>query len=54
MGASKPTGLSDEDEADPVRGTISYLSPVARALLGKPVGEVVRVGISDIELVAIN
>lgn len=43
-----------EDEADPVRGTISYVSPVARALLGKQVGEAVRVGISDIERVAIN
>jgi transcription elongation GreA/GreB family factor len=42
-----------EDEADPNRGTISYVSPVARALLGKQVGEVVRVGQSDIELVAI-
>jgi transcription elongation GreA/GreB family factor len=42
-----------EDEADPARGTISYVSPVARALLGKQVGEVVRVGQSDIELVAI-
>jgi transcription elongation GreA/GreB family factor len=42
-----------EDEADPKRGTISYVSPVARALLGKQVGEVVRVGQSDIELLAI-
>jgi transcription elongation GreA/GreB family factor len=42
-----------EDEADPVRGTISYISPVAQALLGKQVGETVRVGKSDIELVAI-
>jgi transcription elongation GreA/GreB family factor len=42
-----------EDEADPARGTISYVSPVAQALLGKQVGEIVRVGKSDIELVAI-
>jgi transcription elongation GreA/GreB family factor len=42
-----------EDEADPARGTISYISPVAQALLGKQVGETVRVGKSDIELVAI-
>jgi transcription elongation GreA/GreB family factor len=42
-----------EDEADPARGTISYVSPVARALLGKEVGETVRVGQSEIELVAI-
>jgi transcription elongation GreA/GreB family factor len=42
-----------EDEADPAHGTISYISPVAQALLGKQVGETVRVGESDIELVAI-
>jgi len=42
-----------EDEADPSRGTISYVSPMARALLGKEVGETVRVGQSDIELVSI-
>jgi transcription elongation GreA/GreB family factor len=42
-----------EDEADPARGTISYVSPVARALLGKPVGEAVRVGKTEIELIAI-
>src|SRR3954468_16719577 len=27
-----------EDEADPAKGTLSYISPVARALLGKRVG----------------
>jgi transcription elongation GreA/GreB family factor len=42
-----------EDEADPALGKISYVSPVARALLGKQIGETVRVGKSDIELVAI-
>jgi transcription elongation GreA/GreB family factor len=60
-GADVPNGtgreqtyrIVGEDEADPNRGTISYVSPVARALLGKQVGEVVRVGQSDIELVAI-
>jgi transcription elongation GreA/GreB family factor len=29
-----------EDEADPAQGSVSYLSPVARALLGKRVGDV--------------
>jgi transcription elongation GreA/GreB family factor len=43
-----------EDEADPSRGTISHVSPVARALIGKEVSEKVRVGKSDIELVAIT
>jgi transcription elongation GreA/GreB family factor len=42
-----------EDEADPARGTISHVSPVARALTGKAVGDVVRAGHSDAEIVAI-
>jgi transcription elongation GreA/GreB family factor len=42
-----------EDEADPAHGTISYVSPVAHALMGKEVGEVVRAGHSDAEIVAI-
>jgi hypothetical protein len=29
-----------EDEADPARGTISHVSPLARSLIGKGVGEV--------------
>jgi transcription elongation GreA/GreB family factor len=42
-----------EDEADPAHGTISHVSPVAHALMGKEVGEVVRAGHSDAEIVAI-
>ena len=42
-----------EDEADPSRGTISYVSPVARALTGKKLGDVVRAGASDAEIVEI-
>lgn len=43
-----------EDEADPARGTLSYVSPVARALIGKRIGDVVRAGNSDAEIVAIS
>jgi transcription elongation GreA/GreB family factor len=43
-----------EDEADPAKGTLSYVSPVARALLGKRVGDVVRAGNSDAEIVEIK
>jgi Transcription elongation factor len=43
-----------EDEADPRAGTISYVSPVARQLLGKRVGEVVSVAGQELELVAIS
>ena len=42
-----------EDEADPSQGTLSYVSPVARALMGKRIGDVVRAGNSDAEIVAI-
>jgi transcription elongation GreA/GreB family factor len=42
-----------EDEADPKAGTISYVSPVARQLSGKRVGDVVSVGGQELELVSI-
>lgn len=42
-----------EDEADPKAGSISYVSPVARVLHGKAVGDVVSVGGQDLEIIAI-
>jgi transcription elongation GreA/GreB family factor len=42
-----------EDEADPAKGTISHVSPVARALLGRSVGDIVRAGRDDAEITAI-
>jgi transcription elongation GreA/GreB family factor len=42
-----------EDEADPRNGSISYVSPIARALVGKTVGSVVVLGDNEIELVEI-
>ena len=43
-----------EDEAEPAQGRLSYVSPVAQALKGKRVGDVVRAGNSDAEIVAIS
>ncbi len=43
-----------EDEADPAKGTISYVSPLAQALTGKRVGDVVKAGNSEAEIVAIS
>jgi transcription elongation GreA/GreB family factor len=43
-----------EDEADPSRGTLSYVSPVARALAGKKLGDTVQAGNSEAEIVAIE
>lgn len=36
-----------EDEANPSRGSISHVSPLARALLGKGVGDKVKAGKGD-------
>jgi len=45
------------EEADAAQGRISWVSPVARALLGKGVGDLVKLrtpaGVEEIELVAI-
>ena len=43
-----------EDEADPSQGSISHVSPLAKSLLGRKVGEVVRAGRDDAEIAAIR
>jgi transcription elongation GreA/GreB family factor len=43
-----------EDEADPAKGSISYVSPLARALLGKAEGDVVVVNGADVEIVGVR
>ena len=43
-----------EDEADPARGSISYVAPLARALLGKAVGDVVVVNGDEVEVVGLS
>jgi transcription elongation GreA/GreB family factor len=43
-----------EDEADARNGSISYASPVARALIGKAAGEIVLVGDREIEILSID
>lgn len=43
-----------EDEADPARGSISYVSPLAQSLLGKVVGETIAAGVGDAEIVSIE
>ena len=43
-----------EDEADPTQGSISYLSPLARALLGKGVGDVALVNGAEVEVAEVR
>ena len=43
-----------EDEAEPAKGTIPYVAPLARALWGKEVGDVIRFGEDEIEVLAVD
>lgn len=43
-----------ESEADPKAGSISSASPIAQALIGKGVGDVVSVGAGELDIVAIS
>ncbi|WP_020186706.1 transcription elongation factor GreA [Methylopila sp. 73B] len=43
-----------EDEADPAKGSVSYVSPLARALMGKTVGDAATVAGGEVEIVAIS
>jgi transcription elongation GreA/GreB family factor len=43
-----------EDEADPAQGTISHVSPLARAMFGKRVGDVVAAGVGEAKIIRIQ
>jgi len=43
-----------EDEADPKAGSISFVSPVARILTGKAVGDIVGTDDQEFEIIAIS
>lgn len=42
-----------EDEADPAKGSVSYVSPLAKALMGKVVGDVALVANREVEVLEI-
>ncbi len=46
--------IAGEDEADPKAGSISFVSPVARILMGKAVGDVVGTSGQEVEIIAIS
>ena len=57
-GAEATVTIVGLDEADAARGRISYAAPVARALLGASVGDLVRLrspgGVEELEVLAIR
>ena len=42
------------DEADPTKGTLSYISPLAKALKGRGEGDTIKVGSGDAQIVKIG
>lgn len=53
-GRTQTYRIVGEDEADPKAGSISHVSPIARVLMGKAVGDVVSLGDQEIEILAIT
>jgi transcription elongation GreA/GreB family factor len=53
-GSTRAYRIVGMDEADPKKGTLSYVSPLAQALMGKEIGDAVVVGPSEEEIVAIR
>jgi transcription elongation GreA/GreB family factor len=43
-----------EDEADPKKGTISFVAPIARLLMGRKVGDVIEASGQEVEIIAIS
>lgn len=43
-----------EDEADPAKGSVSYVSPLARVLLGKAIGDTAAINGAEVEVVAVR
>ena len=43
-----------EDEADAAKGSVSHVSPLARALLGRKVGDVAMMGEHELEVMAVG
>lgn len=52
-GRTQQFRIVGEDEADPTEGRISYVSPLARELMGKTVGDTVVAGQGEAEIVGI-
>jgi len=52
-GRTQTFRIVGEDEANPSQGSISYVSPLANALLGKAVGDDIHLAGAGVEIVAI-
>ena len=53
-GRTQTWEIVGEDEADPSNGSVSHVSPLARALMGKHVGDEAVVNGQDVEVVGLT
>jgi transcription elongation GreA/GreB family factor len=53
-GRTQTWRITGEDEADPAAGSVSHVSPLARALIGKRVGDEATVAGQAVEIVAVD
>jgi transcription elongation GreA/GreB family factor len=53
-GRMQTFSIVGEDEADPAKGLIAYTSPMARALMGKAVGDFAEVPGGEVEIVKLE
>ncbi len=53
-GRRQTYAIVGEDEADPANGTVSYISPLAQALLGKACGDIAEINGAEVEVVSIK
>ncbi len=53
-GRTQTWRIVGEDEADPAKGSVSHVSPLARALMGKRVGDEATVAGQSVEIVAVD
>lgn len=52
-GRQQTWAIVGDDEADPAQGSVSYVSPLARALMGKTVGDSAMVAGQEVEIIAV-
>lgn len=53
-GRTQTWRIVGEDEADPANGSVSHVSPLTRALIGKAVGDEAMVAGQGVEIIAVD
>jgi transcription elongation GreA/GreB family factor len=52
-GRTQTYAIVGDDEADPNGGSVSYVSPLARAMIGKTIGDVVTLAGQEVEITGV-